>query len=228
MPRCVRLPNVASTLSKAYTMSALRLSFVCTGNICRSPTAHWVMVSKLKKCGLEGKVEVVSSGTHGHVGWSADKRSELTAARRGFDLSRHRAAALQKTDFHECSLLFALDSGHYDQMKRVCPKDVDDRRVRMLMEFGIAVQAKETSRGGAAAVPSASRSKTWELDVPDPYYEDDHCFEDVFDMIDAATDGILVAVQYALSTADPGSTLLLPATELLSQAAAAAAAAARR
>lgn len=209
-------------------MASLRLSFVCTGNICRSPTAHWVMVAKLKKSGLENKVEVVSSGTHGHGGWSADKRSEMTASRRGYDLSKHRATTLLKSDFSECSLLFALDSGHYDQMKRICPKDVDGRKVRMLMEYGIAMQgvhsrgAPAAGSAGAAALPRAS-GKKWDIDVPDPYYEDDHCFEDVFDMIDAATDGILAAVQYALTQTDPAATLLLPAQAVLELAQAASA-----
>lgn len=59
--------------------------FVCTGNICRSPTAHGVLVQQLQRAGLAARVQVDSAGTHGyHRGDPPDERSQAHAARRGY------------------------------------------------------------------------------------------------------------------------------------------------
>ena len=50
-------------------MAAIRVLFVCMGNICRSPTAHGVFVRYLRERAPELDVEVDSAGTHDyHVG----------------------------------------------------------------------------------------------------------------------------------------------------------------
>ncbi len=47
----------------------IRVLFVCTGNICRSPTAEGVFRDLIAQHGLEGEVETDSAGTHDyHVG----------------------------------------------------------------------------------------------------------------------------------------------------------------
>ena len=52
----------------------MKIAFVCTGNICRSPMAEAVMQYKAGKAGLG--VEVGSFGTHAyHVGETADPRT---------------------------------------------------------------------------------------------------------------------------------------------------------
>ena len=48
----------------------MNILVVCTGNICRSPTAEAVLRKKLVEAGLGDKVRVDSAGTHGyHVGY---------------------------------------------------------------------------------------------------------------------------------------------------------------
>ncbi len=52
--------------------ASARVLMVCTGNICRSPTAHGVLEKLVADAGLAGRVQVDSAGTHGyHVGESA-------------------------------------------------------------------------------------------------------------------------------------------------------------
>ena len=59
-----------------------RILMVCTGNICRSPTAHGVLEKMVADAGLAGRIEVDSAGTHGyHVGDAPDRRSQAHAAR---------------------------------------------------------------------------------------------------------------------------------------------------
>ena len=76
----------------------MRVLFVCTGNICRSPTAAGVFSHFVRQAGLESKVVVESAGTHDyHVGNPPDARAQEHARRRGYDLSALRARQAPST-----------------------------------------------------------------------------------------------------------------------------------
>jgi protein-tyrosine phosphatase len=161
----------------------LRLLFVCTGNICRSPTAEGVARSMILKAGLAGRIAVDSAGTQGyHVGEAPDRRTQQAALRRGYDLSRQRARALEPLDFQRHDLLLALDEGHYDALQRLSPP-VYRPKLRMLMSF---------ARQHALA------------EVPDPYYGGPKGFELVLDLCEDAVAGLLEAVQEAREGGGPG------------------------
>jgi hypothetical protein len=64
------------------------LSFVCMGNICRSPTAEAVMRHLVSEAGLEGAITLDSAGTgEWHVGEERDRRSRAVAKRRGMPIT---------------------------------------------------------------------------------------------------------------------------------------------
>ena len=99
-----------------------RILFVCTGNICRSPTAEGVARRLIATRGLAGVIEVDSAGTHGyHAGEQPDPRTMKAAKRRGYDLSSLRARKLELTDFQRFDMLLAMDSGHLRAMRRASP-----------------------------------------------------------------------------------------------------------
>lgn len=151
----------------------LRVLFVCTGNICRSPTAEGVARSLAATAGLQGRVEFDSAGTHGyHVGEAPDPRTCEAAARRGYDLSAQRARRLVAEDFERFDLLLAMDRGHLEIMRRVCPPS---RRGRL----GLFMQ----QAGSSAA-----------QEVADPYYGGAEGFDHVLDCCEQAVRGLLAAL----------------------------------
>ncbi len=102
-----------------------RILFVCTGNICRSPTAEAVARHFISTGGLEGRIEVDSAGTQGyHVGEAPDPRTRKAAQLRGYDLSALRARKLDPFDFQRFDLLLAMDRGHLETMRRLCPRSI--------------------------------------------------------------------------------------------------------
>lgn len=151
--------------------------FVCTGNICRSPTAEGVLRHKLAEAGLANKVLVDSAGTHGyHIGEPPDHRSVSTARTRGYDISTLRARKFTRADFNEFDLILALDSGHLHLLTHQAPSE---RRAN------IALFLEHTDH------PAYT-------EVPDPYYGDQSGFEHVLDLTEHGCDSLVRSLQKIL------------------------------
>ena len=151
-----------------------RILFVCTGNICRSPTAEGVLRHMADQRGLAEHVEVASAGLEGwHAGAPPDPRSEEHARRRGYDISAQRAHHFKRQDFEHFDWVIAMDAGHHYGLRRLCPLQ-HAHKLKRAADFSDRVPA-----GG----------------VPDPYYGDAAGFEVVLDMVEALSDGVLLAVQ---------------------------------
>lgn len=151
-------------------MSDYAILIVCTGNICRSPTAHGVLRQRLRAQGLDSRVRVDSAGTHAyHTGSPPDPRSQAHAARRGYDLSDLRARALCADDFQRHNLVLAMDRGHEEILRARCPPT----RLHTIRRF-----AEFCTRSSARV-------------VPDPYYGGAQDFELVLDLVEDACDGLV-------------------------------------
>lgn len=115
-------------------------------------------------------VEVDSAGTAGyHVGQPPDPRTREAAARRGYDLSALRARVVESADFERFDLILAMDRENLKVLRRRAPAHAHGR-LRLLLEYA----------------PDAAPE-----DVPDPYYGGPNGFEEVLDLVEAATRGLL-------------------------------------
>ena len=154
-------------------MPPVRILFVCLGNICRSPTAEGVMRHVVREEGLEDRIEIDSAGTGGwHVGAPPDERATAAARERSIVLEG-AARKFSPGDFHRFDLILAMDDENRRDLLALAPDDEARAKVRMLREFDPA------SDGFA------------DLDVPDPYYGGEDGFEQVLDLVEAATRGLL-------------------------------------
>ena len=154
----------------------MRVLFVCLGNICRSPTAEGVLRQKLRAAGLAERIEVASAGTgNWHVGKPPDARSQRAARHRGYDLSAQRAQQVTAMDFSRYDLILAMDQSNLRDLKALQPV-------------------------GASAVLDLflRRYKGVKDEVPDPYYDGDHGFEEVLDLVEQACDLLLVELKERL------------------------------
>ncbi|MGN2640478.1 low molecular weight protein-tyrosine-phosphatase [Nocardia takedensis] len=152
----------------------LHISFVCTGNICRSPMAEKIFAHRLDEEGLAERVRVSSAGTGDwHVGSDADPRTTATLRRYGYPVGH--VAAVVGPDHHAADLLIALDRGHDRELASL---GVPAERRRLLRSFDPAADGP---------------------DVPDPYYGDSTDFERVRAQIEASMPGLLDWVRDALA-----------------------------
>lgn len=155
----------------------MRICFVCSGNICRSPSAEIVMRSLLVEEGLDDVVEVCSAGLGDwHVGERADRRSLDVLTQRGYDGTRHRARQFQRQWFDEHDLVVAMDRSHLRELRRLAGP-AHEQKVRLLTSF---------------------RTDALNEDVPDPYYGGPDGFDDVLDLIEESCRALLAEIQPTL------------------------------
>jgi protein-tyrosine phosphatase len=148
----------------------MRILFVCLGNICRSPTAAVVLRTLAAREAPELAIEVDSAGTAAyHVGEPPDPRTRQAAARRGYDLTALRARVVDPVDFERFDLILAMDRENLQVLRRRAPAGAHER-LRLFLEFA----------------PQAGPE-----DVPDPYYGGPNGFEEMLDLVEAATQGLL-------------------------------------
>jgi protein-tyrosine phosphatase len=153
----------------------MRVLFVCMGNICRSPTAEGVFRLALQALG-NTSIETDSAGTHDyHTGEPPDRRAIAAAQRRGIDLAGLRARTVTDEDFARFDLILAMDRDNLDLLQRRAHARYQDR-IKLVMEFAPDAYTRE---------------------VPDPYYGGPKGFEEVLDLLEQATQGLLRELQQA-------------------------------
>lgn len=139
--------------------------FVCTGNICRSPTAEAVFRHIVEQKGAGARFHIDSAGTHGyHIGDAPDSRAIAVAARRGVDMAGLQARKVQKEDFERFDHVFAMDAGHFQHLQDMCGGAKKSRAVLAMFD---------------------------DEDVPDPYYGSMADFERVYDIVERGCEKLL-------------------------------------
>lgn len=147
--------------------------FVCLGNICRSPTAEAVFRHRANAIYSVSGLQVDSAGTGSwHQGKSPDPRAVKAAARRGYDLTAIRARTVEFDDFHHFDFILAMDRENLKFLHARCPADFPGH-LGLFLQFG-EYATKE---------------------VPDPYYGGEQGFDQVLDLIESASDGLLAHMQ---------------------------------
>ena len=155
---------------------SVRVLFDCMGNICRSPTAEGVFRKLVEEAGLAERIHIDSAGTHAyHVGEPPDRRAQETAQRRGIRLGHLRARRVAAADFDSFDYLLAMDRDNYRELAGLCPPGSGfEQRLRLFMDFAPHLPVRE---------------------VPDPYYGAAGGFDRVFDLVEAAAEGLLEEIR---------------------------------
>lgn len=142
---------------------------VCLGNICRSPLAEGILKHKVVENNL--KWEIDSAGTSGwHSGEAPDARSIEVAAKYGIDISKQFSRKFYGYDLENFDIIYAMDINNHNDILALAKNEQERSKVKLILN---------------------------ELDnknenVPDPYFGGKDGFEDVFQMLNAACDKIIL------------------------------------
>jgi len=142
------------------------------GNICRSPTAEGVFRQLIVEYPALNQLEIDSCGTIGyHVGEPPDPRSVSAAKNRGYDLSTIRSRKIIKDDLEYYDFVLAMDKENLANLLNLAPEQSQNRhKISLFLDY------------------SATKTTC----VPDPYYGGSSGFDDVIDLIEDASKGLIL------------------------------------
>ncbi len=146
------------------------VSFVCLGNICRSPMAAAIFSNRTKN--FTGPRAIVESGgtSSWHVGQGPHPQSKQTWERAGYEYS-HRASQITHMDLERIDLILTMDSENHAIVIALSNDDLLARKVFMMRDFDFGIEPGQS--------------------VPDPYSQEDAAYEHVKDLLESAIDGLI-------------------------------------
>jgi protein-tyrosine phosphatase len=151
----------------------IKVLFVCTGNICRSPMAEAVFKDLVAREGLEDRFYIDSVGTECYyLNSPAHPGTQRVLAEHGIEyhsISRRVTFA----DLREADYIMAMDHDNLSDLKAM-GRDVSlDGRLHLLLSF-----AKDEPG----------------TEIPDPYYAGN--FEEIYRLIEVGCWGLLRHIRY--------------------------------
>ena len=154
---------------------AVRVCFVCLGNICRSPTAEGVFRHLVSEAGLSSAFEIDSAGTAGyHSGELPDPRARAAGKRAGVQVGG-KARQFLAADFARFDHVIAMDAANAKDLRRIAASDEASAKIRLLRSYD----------------PAAPESAP----IPDPYYGEDQGFDDVLELCRSACQHLLEVIR---------------------------------
>lgn len=124
-------------------MSALRLLFVCTGNICRSPMAEGLSLKIGHEFGRD--VAARSASVIGLIDRPADPKAVKVCREIGVDLSAHVAQPLSPDLIAWADYVLVMELGHAEQIRETYPEVGE--QLYLLGTFGGTLEIKDPYGG---------------------------------------------------------------------------------
>lgn len=143
---------------------------VCLGNICRSPIADGLLLRKIKEQNLDAQVDSAGTANY-HIGKAPDLRMIQTAAAHGTPIEFLRARQFSNQDFENFDYILVMDQSNYENVIRLAQSADDRNKVQFLLDY---------------LYPNQKAA------VPDPYYGSLEDFEQVYLLVDTATDALIL------------------------------------
>lgn len=147
-------------MNKPEISKPIKITFVCLGNICRSPLAHTIMEKEISERKTANQYLIDSSGLGSwHVGNSSDKRMIETAKQHGYNMT-HRAQQFNLKDGETFDIIYAMDNSIYEGILQLLPLK-NHHKVKLFRIY----------------------DQSGEKNVPDPYYDSKDGFEKVYQIV---------------------------------------------
>ncbi|MBV9096935.1 MAG: low molecular weight phosphotyrosine protein phosphatase [Frankiaceae bacterium] len=182
--------------------------FVCTGNICRSPTGERLLRHRLsERLGPAMPFTVASAGTGALVGQPIYPDAARLLSGAGIDVAGFSARTLTRPMAESTNLVLAMTREHRAAVARVAPRVLP--KLFTLREFARILEdnrdawptaADPLARAGALLTLAQLRRgsdrpvEAARDDVPDPYQRAPERYDEAWTLISAAVDVVVGAI----------------------------------
>jgi protein-tyrosine phosphatase len=154
-----------------------RILFICKGNICRSPFAHYYALKSLTQ---GNQISVGSAGLHAKSD-AVPPDAAIEAARLlNVDMAAHRPCPLGREDIDRSDAIFVMEPWQ----RRILSKEYPEHKLKIHL---LSLLLKDTDFYG---------TPYQRCNIQDPYGKELQAFIDTFRRIQAAVDKILLGVDY--------------------------------
>lgn len=151
----------------------LRVLFVCTGNLCRSPMAQGMLMQRLTEAGLDQDIRVDSAATHGYRLNEAPAAFAIAvASHRGIDLRHLRSRLINREDFFSADIIVAMDEANLRALRAQAPAS-QTHKLHLLLDFAECRDTVDRRR-----------------EIADPYGQPLIAFEAACKLIDEGVTGL--------------------------------------
>lgn len=89
----------------------MKIMFICTGNICRSAMADWLLKKKVQDLKRDD-IEVCSSGVYAYDGDISTWEAKEVMQEYKVDLSKHRATNIRNSNIEQMDLILCATNSH--------------------------------------------------------------------------------------------------------------------
>ncbi|MEM7033442.1 MAG: low molecular weight protein-tyrosine-phosphatase [Chloroflexota bacterium] len=146
----------------------INVTFVCMGNICRSPMAEAIFTNMVEKAGLSKQFHIDSVGTiQHHSGEPAHPGTRRILTQNNISY-QGQSRKITQADFRQADYLVAMDDDNVQALKRLDVERLHTDRILKLLDFAVNTTIRN---------------------VPDPYYHDN--FDQVYALVNDGCSGLL-------------------------------------
>lgn len=101
------------------------ITFVCSGNICRSPMGEAILKKKLSRTKYKDVIKVRSAGTLELAPTRAHYLAMIVSEENEIDLDHHTSTHISRKIVEESNIIFSMALNHYDYLREHFPQYKD-------------------------------------------------------------------------------------------------------
>ena len=116
-------------------MTPTVITFVCHGNICRSPMAEFIMKDLVQKAGLSDTISITSvAATTEEIGHDMYPPAQRMLTRKGIPFTHRRARLFTDSDYQKSDYIVCMDTENLEDMAYLTHGD-SEKKVSLLLDW---------------------------------------------------------------------------------------------
>lgn len=141
-----------------------KIMFICTGNICRSAMAEYILKKKVEEKGVCDRFLICSSGIYAYGGEKSTYEAvSIMQNEYDINLSNHRATAVRESDIENMDLVLCMTNSHKNTLNLMYPNLSD--KIYLIKEYvGLDGEVEDPYGGSLSVYSNCAKDLSFYLD----------------------------------------------------------------